>query len=132
MHGTLPEGSAPSISPAPTSGIDRVPEVGPNPESGTSDWFYDCCVAVFGKIEIGQQLHLATGWPRTNCYAMVARDPEQRRKPNPEFLRVLFHSDHGGPFHDAFMAGCNASWWRDRERNARLAAAAERFAREIC
>lgn len=120
-----------AISSAPESGIDPVPDPGPNSGSGTDDWFYDCAVAVFGAKETGLHLHLATGWPRTSCYAFVARDPDQRRKPSPEFLRILFRSDHGQPFHDAFMHGCTARWWLDHQRSMRLASAAERFMREI-
>ena len=62
-----------SSKPAPACRIEPVPEPGPNPESGTDDWFYDCAVSVFGSKETGQLLHLATGWPRTSCYAFVAR-----------------------------------------------------------
>lgn len=103
-----------AISVGPGNGIDPVPEAGANPGTGTDDWFYDCAVAVFGK-EPGQQLHLATGWPRTSCYAFVARDPAQRRKLHPDFLRILFRSDHGKPFRDAFMHGCEAEWWVDEQ-----------------
>lgn len=71
---------------------------------------------MFGAKETGLHLHLATGWPRTSCYAFMARDPDQRRKPSPEFLRILFRSDHGEPFFLAFMHGCDAKWWREYER----------------
>jgi hypothetical protein len=130
MHGHLPSSPPSAISSTPGTGIELVPEAGANPGTGTDDWFYDCAIAVFGK-EAGQQLHLATDWPRTSCYAFVARDPAQRRKLHPDFLRILFQSEHGQPFHDAFMAGCTASWWLDRERDERLAAASKRFIAEI-
>lgn len=108
-----------AIHSSPGNGMDGAPEAGANPGNGTDDdWFYNCAVAVFGRKETGQLLHLATAWPRTSCYAMVARDAEQRRKPSSEFLRMLFRSDHGAPFHDAFMHGCDAAWWRERQRAA--------------
>jgi hypothetical protein len=117
MHGTLPTAADAAISSAPGSGIEAVPEAGPNPGTGIDDdWFYNCAVTVFGSKETGQLLHLATGWPRTSCYAMVARDADQRRKPNPDFLRILFRSDHGAPFHAAFMHGCGAPWWCEDQR----------------
>lgn len=107
-----------AINGGSANGIAIVPEAGPNPECGSDDWFVLCAWAVFGRIDTGQQLHLATGWPRTSCYAFVAKDAEQRRKPNPEFLRILFRSNHGKPFHDAFMDGCTAAWWRDEQEAA--------------
>jgi hypothetical protein len=122
---------APSISSTPACGMDAVPETGPNPGCGTDDWFYPVAVAVFGTKETGQLLHLATGWPRTSCYAFVARDPDQRRKPAPDFLRILFRSEHGRPFFLAFMDGSDAAWWRDHQRSIRLADVAARFADEI-
>lgn len=105
---------------APANGIGPVPEAGPNPGSGIDDddWFYGAAVTVFGSKDTGQHLHLATGWPRTSCYAFVARDPEQRRKVPSEFLRVLFRSPHGAPFHRAFMHGCTARWFLDQQRCA--------------
>jgi hypothetical protein len=128
MHQPLSKAQIAAINAAPESGIDRRPESGlriemPVPEAGakgSDDWFYGCATAVFGNKETGQLLHLATGWPRTSCYAFVTRDPGQRRKPPVEFLRILFRSDHGAPFHDAFMDGCNAAWWLDREREAEV------------
>lgn len=126
MHGTLSAAQSATIEASPGVGILPVPKTGANPGSGTDaefDWFYDCAVAVFGAKETGYHLHLATGWPRTSCYAFVARDPEQRRKVNVEFLRVLFRSNHGRPFFDAFMHGSEAQWWGDLDRAQRLAAA---------
>lgn len=122
MHGNLPSGSAAAIYSSPGTGIDPVPEPGAIPGSGIDDWFYGVAVAIFGDKETGHLLHLATGWPRTSCYAFVARDPDQRRKPSPEFLRILFRSDHGRPFFRAFMHGSDARWWRDLERAERIAA----------
>ena len=109
-----------AIHSSPGSGIEFVPEPGANPGSGTDDddWFYAVAVAVFGNKETGGLLHLATGWPRTSCYAFVAKEREQRRKPSPQFLRILFRSDHGRPFRDAFMAGCEAAWWVEEQRAA--------------
>lgn len=135
---------APSIIPAPNSGHGvsgselsipepARPDAGSNPGSGTADedWFFNVAVAVFGRTETGMQLHLATGWPRTSCYAFVARERDQRRKPSPEFLRILFRSEHGAPFHDAFMSGSKARWWLDRQRDVRLAAASRCFIAEV-
>lgn len=127
MHGTVPRTASAAISAAPGTGIipvpepepnpgTGVPEPGANPGSGTDDWFYDAALAVFGKKEAGWHLHLATGWPRTSCYAFVARDAEQRRKPPVHFLRILFHSEHGRPFFLAFMHGCSAAWWCEFQR----------------
>lgn len=111
-------GAERAISVGPGNGIDPSPEAGANPGTGTDDddWFYAVAVGVFGLTETGLQLHYATGWPRTSCYAFVARAPEQRRKPSPQFLRILFRSDHGKPFHDAFMEGCTARWWTEDQR----------------
>lgn len=124
MHGTLPVAASAAIEAGPENGIIRVPEPGANPGNGTDDefdWFYDVAVAVFGSKETGYHLHLASGWPRTSCYAFVARDPEQRRKVNVEFLRVLFRSEHGQPFFRAFMHGSEARWFKDLERAERIA-----------
>lgn len=125
----------PSSFPTPASeSRNRDSHAEPRPGRGTEcsdDWFYAVAIAVFGDKETGGLLHLATGWPRTSCYAFVARDPDQRRKPSPEFLRILFRSEHGQPFHDAFMHGSTARWWLDRQRDARLAAASKRFIAEI-
>lgn len=118
MRAELPTKRSPSIIPAPKSGIDDVPETGANPGNGISDddWFMPVALAVFGGKEAGLHLHLATRWPRTSCYAFVARDPDQRRKPPVQFLRILFRSDHGAPFLRAFMRGCDAKWWIEHER----------------
>lgn len=123
MHGTIPLAVQAAISSSPGSGIDAVPEAGLNPGSGTDDdWFYNVAVTVFGGKETGLHLHLATDWPRTSCYAFVAREPSQRRKPPVEFLRILFRSAHGQPFHAAFMHGCEAPWWADLQRDRHNAA----------
>lgn len=111
-------GAGVAIDAGSESGIALSPEAGPNPECGTDDWFVLCAWAVFGRTDTGMQLHLATGWPRTSCYAFVAKDPEQRRKPNSDFLRILFRSNHGKPFRDAFMEGCTADWWSEEQRAA--------------
>lgn len=116
MHGFDRRAGSSAICSSPGTGIDLVPETGANPGSGSDDWFYEVAVAVFGRKDTGHLLHLATGWPRTSCYAFVARDPEQRRKLPEEFLRILFRSDHGAPFHDAFMSGGTSKWWSDHQR----------------
>lgn len=121
MLRVLEGGARLSRKPAPENGTRSIPEAGANPGNGTDDWFYRCAVTVFGAKETGQLLHLATGWPRASCYAFVARDPLQRRKPNPEFLRVLFQSAHGEPFHNAFMHGSTAPWWLNQQRQLRNA-----------
>lgn len=114
---------ATAISFNPGNGIDLVPEAGANPGNGTidDDWFAQVAFDVFGAKEAGQQLHLATGWPRTSCYAFVARDLDKRRKVSAEFLRVLFATPHGEPFFNAFMHGCPAPWWLDLQRRLRNA-----------
>jgi hypothetical protein len=121
MHEPLSKAQLAAINATPATGIDSIPEAGLNPECGTDDeehWFFNVCVAVFGPKETGWHLHHVTGWPRTSCYAMVARDPEQRRKPPAEFLRLLFRTPQGAPFHAAYMHGNVAKWWLDREREA--------------
>src|SRR5262249_53122287 len=121
----LDGGAVASRKHTPGSGTEPVPEARANLGTGTDDdWFYQCAIGVFGAKETGQLLHLATGWPRASCYAFVARDAAQRRKPNHEFLRVLFRSHHGKPFFIAFMHGCEAQWWLDlqaeQDRAARI------------
>jgi hypothetical protein len=132
MHAPLPKGSGVAISIGPGTGIDPVPEAGANPGNGIDDdWFYPVAIDVFGSKDTGNLIHLATGWPRTSCYAFVAREPSQRRKPSPEFLRILFRSNHGQPFHAAFMHGCEAQWWRDLQDERKIGSAALAAARDI-
>lgn len=131
MRSMSPTAGEAAISPGPGTRILVVPDLGPNPGSGTGDWFYDCAVAVFGESDTGRQLHLATGWARTSCYEFVARDPDRRRRPSPEFLRILLRSDHGRPFFNALMHGSDAAWWDDLQNCERRAADAERFVREF-
>lgn len=122
MLGNVQARSVETICSTSGNGIDAVPEPGAILGNGTDDWFYGVAVTVFGTKETGAHLHLATGWPRTSCYAFVARDPDQRRKPPSEFLRILFCSDHGQPFFNAFMHGSNADWWGSMQRALRIAA----------
>lgn len=106
----------------PGNGTALVPETGANPGSGTgddNDWFVEVATGIYGK-EAGYQLHLATGWPRTSCYAFVANDPDARRKIPTAFLHRVFNLPIGKPFYDAFMRGCTAQWWRDDERARRI------------
>lgn len=81
----------------------------------SDDWFVFAAWTILGTKDAGAQLNLITGWPLSSCYAFTAKDPNKRRRPSPEFLRLLFRSEHGAPFHAAFMHGCKACWWLDRE-----------------
>jgi hypothetical protein len=121
----------------PGSGSE-TPDIGTKngitPTSGTdeNDWFYNVAQGVLGK-DAGLHLHLITGYPRTSCYAYVAHNAEQRRRPPDHFLRKLFHSEQGEPFRDAFMRGCEAKWWVEEQRytnfGREMAAAAGAFVR---
>lgn len=91
-----------------------------------SESFAAVCEQILGK-DAGLHLHLITGLPQRSCYHYASGD----RKPPLEFIQLLIHSPQGQPFHEWFMAGCKADWWLDHQRGMRLAAAAERFRREI-
>ena len=136
MHGSLPIAASVAANPSPASGSECAPE-GKNggdfentPGCG-SDWFFDAAITICGKKDPGFQLHLYTGWPLTSCRYFVAHDPEHRRKPSPGFLRALFHSRYGGPFHRAYMSGCTAPWYVDTISAEQRALSAEAKLREI-
>jgi hypothetical protein len=96
----------------PAAGSERGTTLG----SGSSDpeWFYNAAQSLLGK-DAGQQLHYITGYPPSSCYAYTARNADERRRPNENFLRRLFHHPgYGKPFLNAYMHGCE--WWGEHER----------------
>lgn len=102
--------------PAPASGSDCASAPGCE-----SDWFYGAVLGVCGRKDPGYQLHLFTRWPLSSCRAFCARDADQRRRPAPDFLRLLLRSEHGEPFFAALMGDSTARWYadlRDAERRA--------------
>lgn len=119
--------SAPSaMAAAPASGSELCFTPG-----SESEWFFDAVIAICGRKDPGYQLHLFTGWPLSSCRAFCARDACQRRKPSPDFLRLLLRSAHGGPFFAALMDGSAARWYADLRDAERQAAAAEERLRTI-
>jgi hypothetical protein len=133
MHGTLSPASAVARVVASDSGSDAFPEPEIFSESGSEDrgWFYDAALQICGTKDPGYQLHLFTGWPLTSCRYFMLRDADQRRKPSPEFLRILIRSRHGEPFFRAFMHGCDARWFTDLVRSEERARDAEQSLRVI-
>lgn len=84
-------------------------------ESNPHEWFYEAAHRLLGK-DAGLHLHYLTGYPQSSCYAYVARNERQRRRPPEHFLRVLFRRPEGREFHAAFMAGC--AWWIELQADA--------------
>lgn len=91
-----------------------------------SEFFANACKAIFGK-DAGLHLHYATDVPERSCYRYASGE----REVPVLVLRAVLHSDQGAPFLAALMDGCTAPWWLEHQRSIRLAAAAERFRREI-
>lgn len=121
MHGTIPDAEIGATNCAPTSGSEQsnTPACG----SDADDWLFDVAQVLLGK-DAGLHLHYITGYPQSTCYAYVAKAKEKRRHPSDHFLRVLFHSEQGEPFFNAFMEGCEARWWLAHKRERKLAAMA--------
>lgn len=97
-----------------TSGSESEKTFAPGSESHPHEWFYHVALAALGK-DAGFALAKITGYPESSCYAYVAHDRTRRRRPPGHFIRAVIHSEYGEPFHDAFMAGCAAGWWRERQ-----------------
>jgi len=108
MHGNLPAEELAATAVTLGNGDEIL-------ASESDDWFVFAAWTILGTKDAGSQLNLITGWPLSSCYAFTAKDPNKRRRPSPEFLRRLFRTEHGAPFHAAFMSGCNAAWWIERE-----------------
>jgi hypothetical protein len=72
--------------------------------------------------DAGLHLHYITDYPERTCYRYASGE---REAPG-DFLRALFHSQHGEPFFMAFMEGCEADWWREFLRHRRMGAGADK------
>lgn len=119
MHGNLSGPSRPAIN--STVQTDRhLPDTSDQPDAQSgSDWFPQAAKVILGK-DAGLHLHYLTGYPERSCYRYASGE----RAPPENFLRKLFHSSQGEPFHAAFMHGCGAQWWLDVQRQRRVGAAA--------
>lgn len=106
MHGNLPAEELAATAVTLGNGDEIL-------ASESDDWFVFAAWTILGTKDAGSQLNLITGWPLSSCYAFTAKDPKKRRRPSEEFLRLLFRTEQGAPFHAAFMSGCSASWWLD-------------------
>lgn len=126
--GTLADERALAISATPGNGSEL--SITPGCESDADDWFYNAAQQLLGK-DAGLHLHYITGYPQSSCYAYVTKIKANRRRPPDHFLRKLFHADQGEPFHEAFMAGCKAKWWLERQRAAEGAAEGDRLLRGL-
>lgn len=75
----------------------------------------------------GLALHVLTGISESSGYRYASGE-----RPAPgDVLFQLLRGPHGAQWLAALMHGCTAEWWLGHERTLRLAAAAERFKREI-
>lgn len=106
---------------------NATPEIGsdsgfaPACESDPDEWFYEAARDLLGVKDTGQLLHITSGHPLSSCYAYTTENAAKRRRPPDHLVRQLIHSDHGEPWHRAYMAGCRAKWWTERESERRLA-----------
>jgi hypothetical protein len=112
MDGTVANAENPATKDTPAGESEKTSTLAS--ESNPHEWFYLTAQDELGK-DAGLALAKITGYPESSCYAYVAHDKTRRRRPPEHFIRAVIHSEYGEPFHDAFMAGCAAGWWRDRQ-----------------
>lgn len=92
------------------------------------EWFRAVARELLGEDKPGTALHYITDkvFDERSCQRYAAGTVTIPVA----FLRKLFASKQGEPFYDAFMALCDADWFRERERARRVGEAALRAAEQ--
>ncbi len=114
---------------------NATPEIGsdsgftPGCGSDPDEWFPSAARDLLGEKDTGLMLHIESGFPLSSCYAYVKK--EQPRAVPDNLVRKLIHSDRGEPWHRAYMHGCKAKWWINRERERKLAALANEIFEKV-
>lgn len=127
MHGKIGDAEFHATNATPEIGNDSgfTPEC----ESNPYEWFPAAARDLLGDKDTGLLLHLESGFPLSSCYAYVKK--EQPRAVPDNLIRKLIHSDHGEPWHRAYMHGCKAQWWVKQQTERRLAELARSIFAEL-
>lgn len=125
MSSRVPSAAVAATSPCVSSDAGKTSTVKSDVEE--RGWFADAAQVLLPAKKPGTFLHYLTGYDERLCQKYAAGTV----KPSAHFLRVLLRSDQGAQWLAAIMDGSAAPWWRDHQRTVRLAAAADRFQREL-
>ncbi len=80
-----------------------------------AEWFTRAARQLYAR-KGGTELHFLTDYDERLCQKYVAGSV----KPSAYFLRTLQRGPHGEQWLNAIMAGSNAQWWLDLQRDAEI------------